>query len=47
LQKYYTEERKGGEVTDVLRELLKRAPITLDQYLTANKESFRAQAASA
>jgi uncharacterized protein YbjT (DUF2867 family) len=47
LQRYYTVEGKGGEVTDVLKRLLQRAPITLDQFLQENRESFRPQAAGA
>lgn len=47
LQRYYTVERKGGEVTDVLERLLQRAPITLDQFLQENRESFRPQVAGA
>jgi len=47
LQRYYTVERKGGEVNDVLERLLERAPIRLDQFLQENQESFRAQAAGA
>jgi uncharacterized protein YbjT (DUF2867 family) len=47
LQQYYTVEGKGGEVTEVLPRLLGRAPITLEQYLNQNKDSFRGQAAGA
>jgi uncharacterized protein YbjT (DUF2867 family) len=47
LQQYYTRLGKGAEVTDVLPRLLGRAPITLDQFLEMNRESFRSQAAGA
>lgn len=47
LQRYYTVERKGGEVTGVTAQLLGRPPITLDQFLRENKDSFRGQAAGA
>jgi uncharacterized protein YbjT (DUF2867 family) len=47
LQRYYTVEGKGGEVTEVLPRLLGRASATLDQFLDENKDSFRAQAAGA
>jgi uncharacterized protein YbjT (DUF2867 family) len=47
LQQYYAVEGEGGEVTDTLAKLLGRAPITLDQFLQENKDSFRGQAAGA
>jgi uncharacterized protein YbjT (DUF2867 family) len=47
LQRYYSVERKGGEVTEVTRQLLGRAPISLEQFLQENKDSFRGQAAGA
>jgi uncharacterized protein YbjT (DUF2867 family) len=47
LQQYYSKLGKGGEVTDTLPKLLDRAPITLDQFLNENKDSFRSQAAGA
>jgi uncharacterized protein YbjT (DUF2867 family) len=47
LQQYYTRLGKGGEVTDVLPNLLGRAPVTLDQFIHESKESFRVQAATA
>lgn len=47
LQRYYTAEGKGGEVDDLSRRLLGRAPRTLDEFLEENKESFQRQAASA
>ena len=46
LQRYYT-GGQGGEVDDVLRNLLGRAPVTLDQFLSEFRESFREQAARA
>ena len=46
LQAYYV-TGKCAAVTDVLPKLLGRAPITLDQFLTENKDSFRPQAAGA
>ncbi|PYT39609.1 MAG: hypothetical protein DMG45_19425 [Acidobacteria bacterium] len=46
LQQYY--KQGGGAKTDgVLRSLIERAPVTLDQYLKANAKEFRDQAASA
>lgn len=47
LQQYYTRLGKGGDVTNVLPQLLGRAPIILDQFLEANKDSFRGQAVGA
>ena len=46
LQEYYR-TGKCGAVTDVLPKLLGRPPITLDQFLSEFKESFRGQAAGA
>jgi uncharacterized protein YbjT (DUF2867 family) len=46
LQEYYV-AGKCGTVTDVLPRLLGRAPITLDQFLSEYKDSFRGQAAGA
>jgi uncharacterized protein YbjT (DUF2867 family) len=43
LQRYYT-GGQGGEVTDVLPRLLGRPPVTLDQFLTEFKDSFRSAA---
>jgi uncharacterized protein YbjT (DUF2867 family) len=45
LQQYY---KQGGcaKTDDLLRSLIERDPVTLDQYLTANAQEFR-QAASA
>jgi uncharacterized protein YbjT (DUF2867 family) len=46
LQQYY--KQGGGAKTDgLLQALMERAPLTLDQYLTANAREFRDQAASA
>ncbi len=46
LQQYY--KQGGGAKTDgLLRDLIEREPVTLDQYLTANAREFRDQAASA
>jgi uncharacterized protein YbjT (DUF2867 family) len=46
LQQYY--KQGGGAKTDgLLQALIERAPVTLDQYLTANAREFRDQAASA
>jgi uncharacterized protein YbjT (DUF2867 family) len=46
LQQYYL-TGKCGAVTDTLPRLLGRPPITLDQFLTEFKDSFRGQAAGA
>jgi uncharacterized protein YbjT (DUF2867 family) len=46
LQRYYT-GGQGGEVDDVLPNLLGRAPITVDQFLSEFRDSFREQAAGA
>jgi len=46
LQHYY--KQGGGAKTDgLLKTLIDRAPVTLDQYLSANAREFRDQAASA
>jgi uncharacterized protein YbjT (DUF2867 family) len=46
LQQYY--KQGGGAKTDgLLRSLIEREPVTLEQYLTANAREFRDQAASA
>lgn len=46
LQQYY--RHGGGAKTDgLLQSLIERAPVTLNQYLTANAREFRDQAASA
>ena len=46
LQRYYT-GGQGGEVDDVLPNLLGHAPMTLDQFLHEFRDSFREQAAGA
>jgi uncharacterized protein YbjT (DUF2867 family) len=46
LQAYYT-GGKGGAVDDLLRRLLGRAPITMDQFLAESAGEFRSQAARA
>jgi len=46
LQQYY--KQGGGAKTDgLLKALIEREPVKLDQYLTANAREFRDQAASA
>ena len=46
LQQYY--KQGGGAKTDgLLKTLIEREPVTLDQYLTANAREFRDRAASA
>jgi uncharacterized protein YbjT (DUF2867 family) len=46
LQQYY--KQGGGAKTDgLLKALIEREPVTLDQYLMANEREFRAEAASA
>ncbi len=46
LQQYY--KQGGGAKTDgLLKTLIEREPVNLDQYLTANAREFRDQAASA
>jgi len=46
LQQYY--KQGGGAKTDgLLKVLIEREPVTLDQYLTVNAREFRDQAASA
>lgn len=47
LQQYYSKLHKGGEATHTLAKLLGRAPLTLDQFLQENQDSFRSQAAGA
>lgn len=46
LQAYYTGGR-GGDVDDLLRRLLGRTPITMDQFLAEFAGEFRSQAARA
>lgn len=47
LQQYYTAQRKGADVTPVLKQLLGRAPATLDQFIQEFQDQFRASAAGA
>ena len=46
LQQYY-KQGGGAKADGLLRALIERDPVTLDQYLTANVREFRDQAASA
>ena len=46
LQQYY-KQGAGAKTDGLLRDLIERDPMTLDQYLTANAREFRDQAASA
>ena len=46
LQQYY-KLGAGAKTDGLLQALIERAPVTLDQYLTANAREFRDQAASA
>ena len=46
LQQYY-KQGGGGKTDGLLKSLIEREPLTLDQYLTANAREFRDQAASA
>jgi uncharacterized protein YbjT (DUF2867 family) len=46
LQQYY-KQGGGAKTDDLLRSLIERDPVTLDQYLAANAAAFRDQAASA
>ena len=43
---YYV-DGQGGQVDGVLRNLLGRPPITMDQFLSENVAAFREQAARA
>ncbi|HET7106416.1 MAG TPA: SDR family oxidoreductase [Candidatus Acidoferrum sp.] len=45
LQRYYTVEKKGAEITPVLEQILGRPAIRMEQYLNENKDAFRSQAA--
>ena len=47
LQRYYTVEKKGAEITPVLEQILGRPAIRMEQYLNENKDAFRTQAAGA
>jgi uncharacterized protein YbjT (DUF2867 family) len=46
LQQYYI-NGEGGDVDSTLKEILGRAPATLDQFLTESAAEFRSQAAKA
>jgi uncharacterized protein YbjT (DUF2867 family) len=46
LESYYL-GGQGGSTDNVLRDLIGRAPITMDQFLAENAAAFRTQAASA
>jgi len=46
LQQYYLNGR-GGEVDGLLQKLLRRAPITMDEFLKENAAEFRSQVAKA
>jgi uncharacterized protein YbjT (DUF2867 family) len=46
LQQYYLDGR-GGDLDDVLEDLLGRPAIRIDAYLSENREAFRSQAAGA
>jgi hypothetical protein len=46
LQRYYT-NGQGGEVTDVLAQLLGRPPVNLDSFLEEYKDTFRTKVARA
>ena len=45
LQRYYTVEKKGADLTPTLEKLLGKSAIRMEQYLAENKDSFRPQAA--
>ena len=47
LQRYYTVEKKGADLTPLLEQLLGHPAIRMEQYLRENKEIFRSQAAGA
>lgn len=47
LQRYYTVEKKGTEITPVLEQILGRPAIRMEQYVNENKEAFRTHAAGA
>lgn len=46
LQQYY-KQGGGGRTDGLLKQLIEREPVTLDQYLATNVRQFRAEAASA
>lgn len=47
LQRYYSVEKKGADLTPTLEKLLGKPAIRMGQYLAENKDSFRPQAAGA
>jgi uncharacterized protein YbjT (DUF2867 family) len=47
LQRYYTVENKGAEITPLLEQILGRPATRMEQYLNENKEAFRMHAAGA
>jgi len=47
LQRYYTVEKKGAEITPVLEQVLGRPALRMEQYLNDSKDAFRSQAAGA
>jgi uncharacterized protein YbjT (DUF2867 family) len=47
LQRYYTVEKKGAEITPVLEQIIGHPAIRMEQYVTENKDAFRSQAAGA
>ncbi len=47
LQRYYTVEKKGAEITPTLEQVLGHPAIRMEQYLSESKEAFRSQAAGA
>lgn len=47
LQRYYTAEKKGAEITPALEQILGRPAIRMEQYVNENKDAFRSQAAGA
>jgi uncharacterized protein YbjT (DUF2867 family) len=47
LQRYYTVEKKGAEITPVLEQINGRPAIRMEQYVNENKDAFRSQAAGA
>ncbi|HXH68405.1 MAG TPA: SDR family oxidoreductase [Candidatus Limnocylindrales bacterium] len=47
LQRYYTAEHKGADITPVLEQILGRPATRMQQYVIENKDAFRSQAAGA
>ena len=47
LQRYYTVEKKGAEITPLLEQIIERPAIRIEQYVNENKDAFRSQAAGA